>query len=248
MGKVNRIFLLILLVLALALPSIDPTIANPYIHDRKMEGTIPPPTGTKPPVITVISPKNQSVYSTNNLALNFNTTIEPSNNLTLMIDQVSYRCSWHKDKDEIDMLSLFVKNNYSWPSTFSINLTDIPNGPHSIEISATARGPAYNTRVETQGIYQIQYYVAYAITSTVSIDLTIGNNTSVSTPTPAETYLPPNNRNAPHLDPMVYLIPVSIIVAVVVLSVLLYSRHRKTTKSSEQKPLTKNIVKKPKML
>ncbi len=37
------------------------------------------------------------------------------------------------------------------------------------------------------------------------------------------------SRNPSHLDPIVYLIPVSIIVVVVVLSVLLYRRHRKTS-------------------
>lgn len=48
-----------------------------------------------------------------------------------------------------------------------------------------------------------------------------------STPTPTPTVYSPD-RNAPHLDPIVYLIPVSVIVAVVVLSVLLYRRYRKT--------------------
>jgi hypothetical protein len=46
------------------------------------------------------------------------------------------------------------------------------------------------------------------------------------TPTPTPT--PDIPRNAPHLDPIIYVIPVSIIVAIVVLSVLLYRRHRKT--------------------
>ena len=43
--------------------------------------------------------------------------------------------------------------------------------------------------------------------------------------TPTE---PPEDRNPPHLDPIVYLIPVSIIIAVILVSVLLYRRHRKT--------------------
>ncbi len=47
------------------------------------------------------------------------------------------------------------------------------------------------------------------------------------TPTPTP-YLPP--RNPPHLDPIVYLIPVSVLAVVIVLSVLLSIRHRKTTK------------------
>lgn len=44
---------------------------------------------------------------------------------------------------------------------------------------------------------------------------------------PESSYLPPNDRNALHLDPIYYLIPISVIVAIVVLSVLLFRRHRK---------------------
>ena len=46
---------------------------------------------------------------------------------------------------------------------------------------------------------------------------------TTSTPTP---YFPP--RNPPHLDPIYYLIPVSILVVIVILSLLLYRRHRRT--------------------
>jgi hypothetical protein len=48
---------------------------------------------------------------------------------------------------------------------------------------------------------------------------------SETLPTPSLTSI---DRNAPHLDPINYVIPVSAIVAVVVLSVLLCRRHRKT--------------------
>lgn len=53
--------------------------------------------------------------------------------------------------------------------------------------------------------------------------------TSIATPTPTlPATLPPEDRNPPHLDPVYYLIAISVIVAVIlVLSVLFYSRHRK---------------------
>ena len=59
--------------------------------------------------------------------------------------------------------------------------------------------------------------------------ITIPESNTSPTPTP---YLPP--RNPPHLDPIYYLIPASIIVAIVVLSLLLYRSHRKTI--SQNKP------------
>jgi hypothetical protein len=63
----------------------------------------------------------------------------------------------------------------------------------------------------------------------ITINSTVSN---VSIHQQDTEYLPP--RNPPHLDPIYYLIPVSVIVAVIiVLSVLLFRRHRKTTKISQ---------------
>lgn len=43
---------------------------------------------------------------------------------------------------------------------------------------------------------------------------------------PTASPFPPTDRNAPHLDPIVYLIPVAVIAAVVIVSLLLYRRHQ----------------------
>jgi hypothetical protein len=53
---------------------------------------------------------------------------------------------------------------------------------------------------------------------------------STASPTP---YLPPD-RNAPHLDPIFYLIPIAVIFVAIVVSVLLYKRHRKTSWLSQE--------------
>lgn len=53
---------------------------------------------------------------------------------------------------------------------------------------------------------------------------------SNTTPAPTSTpTIPQEDRNPPHLEPIVYLVPVSVIVAIIIFSVLLYRRHRKTT-------------------
>jgi N-acetylneuraminic acid mutarotase len=50
--------------------------------------------------------------------------------------------------------------------------------------------------------------------------------------TPTSTFtIPSLERNAPHLDPIYYLIPVSVITAVIVITLLIYKRHRKTVMS-----------------
>lgn len=48
-----------------------------------------------------------------------------------------------------------------------------------------------------------------------------------STPTP----FPPTDRNAPHLELTDYLLPISIALAIIIVSVLLYRRHQKNTNS-----------------
>jgi len=72
--------------------------------------------------------------------------------------------------------------------------------------------------------YLVNIYADNTLPPTTSNPIQSSSLSPTSTPT-----LPPENRNAPHLDPICYLLPVSVVVAVViVLSVLLLKRHRKT--------------------
>ena len=72
---------------------------------------------------------------------------------------------------------------------------------------------------------------SWSNTKTIRIGGTSSSASPNPTQTPTVTPSPPSDRNAPHLDPVVYLIPVSVIVAVVAVSVLLFRKHQK-------KPLT----------
>jgi hypothetical protein len=147
--------------------------ANPYIRDWKMEGEISPPDGTKPPIVSISCPMNNTSYPSNSFSLNFTATVEKSNDISLGLSEVYYVASWQKGRTDIDLYSLFVKNNYTWPSTFSINMTDVPEGPHWLEVYAVATGFAYETRHEVKGIYYTTYYVGYKITSSSVVNFTI---------------------------------------------------------------------------
>lgn len=104
---------------------------------------------------------------------------------------------------------------------YNITLSGLEDGSHSIKIRVTGEyyGPngSPGIGVGITGNYDCEG------SATIIVD----DQTKLS-PTPTTT--PQTDRNAPHLDPIYYLIPVSIIVAVVVLSVLLYRRLRKTAK------------------
>jgi hypothetical protein len=149
--------------------------ANPYIRNRKMEGTIPPPDGTNPPVVSIDSPANNTSFPSNSFLLNFTATIENSNNISLGIREVYYATSWQKDRTDVDLLALFVKNNYTWPSTFSINMTDVPEGPHWIDVYGVATGFAYDSHNEIDGVYYTTYFVGYKITGASAVKFTIDN-------------------------------------------------------------------------
>ncbi len=171
--------LFVVLVMMVVSQSIGDAQANPYIRERKSEGTIPAPTGTEPPTITVVTPVNQSDNYVNNVYLNFTAAIENSNSTSFTVTEVSYRGSWQKMKTEIDPLTIFARNLQrgirEWPSNFSANITDIPPGPHWIEITVTVTTAAYDTRTEIDGIFYTQYFINYAISSTSTVYFTTGD-------------------------------------------------------------------------
>jgi hypothetical protein len=143
--------------------------ANPYIRDWKMEGEVAPPDGTKPPAVSIFSPANDTSYPSNDFLLNFSVTIERSNNISLSLSELYYTTSWQQDRTIVDLMSFWVKNNYSYPSTFQINMTGVPEGPRWLEVYAVATGFAYESRHEVKGIYYTTYYVGYKITSSSSV-------------------------------------------------------------------------------
>lgn len=167
-------FISVLLLLTVAATQfVNLAQANPYIRDWKMEGTVPPPDGTNPPVVSIFSPANHTSYPTTNFLLNFTATIEKSNNISLSLSELYYITSWQKDRTNVDFLSQIVKNNYTWPSKFSINMTNVPEGPHWLEVHAAATGFAHESRHEIKGIYYTTYYVGYKITSSSTVEFTI---------------------------------------------------------------------------
>jgi hypothetical protein len=143
--------------------------ANPYIRDWKMEGEVAPPDGTKPPAVSIFSPANDTSYPSNDFLLNFSVTIERSNNISLSLSELYYTTSWQQDRTIVDLMSFWVKNNYSYPSTFQINMTGVPEGPRWLEVYAVATGFAYESRHEVKGIYYTTYYVGYKIISSSSV-------------------------------------------------------------------------------
>lgn len=199
------------------LSCISTATANPPLYER---GFKPPDSYTKPSEITIFSPSNGTVYQNGTLILNVNVTLPQSATASgTILRYVTYTPDWNNNETVLYYNKGYVntiESQFPDPQrhyfTGQVELTNIPNGNHNITITAYAGGFYPDG---SDGFYR------FIINGTSTVFFTIGN---LATVTP---YIP-TDRNAPHLDPIYYLLPVSVIVAVVLLSVLLYRRHRKT--------------------
>jgi len=121
---------------------------------------------------------------------------------------------------------------------YNIKLNGLEEGSHSIKIRVI--GDYYGPG-PTGGIYLAEGNATFLIDRQTLIspepNTTLYPSTS-PTPTatfPESSYLPPNDRNAPHLEPIDYLLPISVVLAVAIaLSLLLFTKHRKTKANLKQ--------------
>jgi hypothetical protein len=109
--------------------------ANPYIY----LGNVPPDSSTKPPEISILSPDNNTLFANNYLFFNFTISVGPSTTGSyLNIYDAGYKADW-KSYDQWINPEL---------TEFSFNLTDVPDGNHSITVHAAEEGsyiPAQNS-------------------------------------------------------------------------------------------------------
>jgi len=96
---------------------------------------VPPANDTKLPIITIASPANWSITSSNNLTLKFNLTMEASSShYPVTLDSLCYKPSWQPDNIslEIDSQASFTEKTFS----FTTNIANAPNGTNTIKIYA----------------------------------------------------------------------------------------------------------------
>jgi len=141
--------------------------ANPYIRDWKKAGEIPPPEGTLPPIISIISPQNNTAYASNNVSLTLNVTMPESNSVSLHISELYYVPSWKQGINN-QLVKIDAPQG-------SIILKDVPEGPRWLEVYAVASAIAYESGHEIEGIYRTTYYVIYKITSSSIVKFTVDN-------------------------------------------------------------------------
>jgi hypothetical protein len=127
-------FISVLLFSAAEALFVKSTQANPYLRDFKFT-EVPPPAGTQPPIIIIYKPQNGSIYP-KNLNLTFDVIIPETNDDKSIsgVSKLYYQASW--EPNEV----IISKYGFGESTSFSIDLSGVSGGNHSITIYAVGCG------------------------------------------------------------------------------------------------------------
>jgi hypothetical protein len=113
--------------------------ANPYQY----VGEVPPKPDTLPPKISIDSPKNNSVYYTNHVALNLTVTGPTGPTVySSYVENITYRADWQQNNVTLysrKKWALYAGTNIAEYAT-ETNLTEIAEGKHSLTVFVTYHG------------------------------------------------------------------------------------------------------------
>jgi hypothetical protein len=183
---------------------------------------------TPAPEISVLYPTNGTFFNVSMGVVSFQLKYATNNTLSWIgysIDGSQNRTAYGEWYDLEQRLYDTEGNPSVWVYDVFEN-----DGNHNLTLYAN------NTVGDWATPQTVTYFVN--INADTTFPPTTSNPTSIQSaslsPTSTLTLSPPEDRNPPHLDPTYYLIPVSVIVAIfIVLSVLLFRRHQKTTKLNQ---------------
>ena len=160
---------------------------------------------------------NNSVITQNNLYDNYN-------GLYLCYDSQNAIIKNNIANSTYAAIAVWNSSNTLYWNNFIHNAEQVAIVDSSINIWDNGESGNYWSDNNGSGIYLVDVNNVdhYPLASPVDIY-------AVSNPTP----FPPTDRNAPHLELTDYLLPISIVLAIIIVSVLFYRRHQKTTNSRE---------------
>ena len=130
---ISALIFSITILLFVSLAPVNFVTANPI-----WLGEVPPDADTKPPYITIFSPENNS-QSNSSISISLKVGVGESKTATSsVIDIVSYKADWIENNIIIYNDSFSAKAHIFY--TTILNLTNIPEGSHSIVINAVEKG------------------------------------------------------------------------------------------------------------
>ena len=161
--------------------------ANPLRLSHNL-GTAPPDSHTKPPVVSVFAPENNTVYATSALSLSFNVSVgESSTADSKYISEIYYKADWQTSNS-----SIYEVNQIQ--SSETLSLEDIPDGNHSLIVYAKEKGTYYSYTDYSAGNVWYEYYYLFEIEGSSSVFFTVDTTApSVSVPSIQDaTFYSPN--------------------------------------------------------
>jgi hypothetical protein len=250
MKKATLAFCIGLLLLAIISQSFSLAVADPYVY----VGDVPPKPDTIPPLVSIFSPKNDTAYSVNNIALTFK--INPPKGPTVdhpIIMEIYYKEDGQQDKTSVYKYtsapySGYPTNGEYTEYSYTLAPLSLPWGNHSITVFAEYHGwyiPGNDPSTLSMN--------SFSITGSSTVSFAISYKTSSSNPSPSPSPTPtsspaptttpspspeptttPSQQPTPIPEPFPTILALSSVsmVAVVVLDLLFYFKKRHKLKSA----------------
>jgi hypothetical protein len=128
----------------------------------------------KPPVISITSPSNNTIYAENSLNLTLNVSVDSDPGgvqRSYFIQEITYKADWLPDNNAI-FSAPSTESKIEWFSS-NINLNDIPEGEHSVVILAIARGYYERRYGETVLLHPLITVYGFNVSSSSSVTFNI---------------------------------------------------------------------------
>jgi len=161
---------------------VDLTRAN-YYSKARYSGELSSVPDTEPPRVLIFSPENNVIYNTDNVYLTFDASVGQStlaNSSDMHISTVYYKADWQENITSAYRADEIYQTNFVSDFSYSLNLTGIPEGNHSIIVYATERGTYFASWLSFYG---------FSINGSSSVFFTIDTPPSIQVLSPRiETY------------------------------------------------------------
>jgi hypothetical protein len=165
--------------------------ANPYVYENPYYYTddISLKSYVNPPMISMSSPKNNTLYNKDNVFLTFNATIKNSTTATSLIYRVYFKTDWLENETEVyryefpsylESIYPFIFGNATKQEPITsfypnLKLTEIPEGKHNITVYVVGYYYRYPDALKITGCSTI--YFAVDTTSPIINCLSLENKT-----------------------------------------------------------------------
>jgi len=160
--------------------------ANFYPISR---GVKPPDADEEPPVVSIFSPQDGEAYVLNSMSLTFNVSLgESTSGMPRWLVELYFEGDWQENKTYVNVDEYDYEKYHSerslLPSEFSFNLTNIPEGKHTITVYANVKSHEWE---DPEGGLPV-FYWDFFINCSASINFTI------DTVPPKVAVLSPENK------------------------------------------------------